>query len=263
MARLNLRDVARLHGEGSKISMLTAYDATFARVFDAAGVETLLVGDSLGMVIQGRDTTLAVSVKDMAYHVESVVRGAQRAFILGDLPFGSYQESPAQAMRNAARLMAAGAQMVKLEGGAAMAETVRFLTERGVPVCGHVGLVPQSVHALGGFRVQGRDEAGARRIATDAQALAEAGASMIVLEAIPAALAREITVASAIPTIGIGAGPDCSGQVLVMHDLLGVSGYAPKFARNFLAGAQGVADAAAAYVAAVRDGSFPGPENCY
>ena len=263
MARLNLRDVARLHGEGSKISMLTAYDATFARVFDAAGVETLLVGDSLGMVIQGRDTTLAVSVEDTAYHVESVVRGALRAFILGDLPFGSYQESPAQAMRNAARLMAAGAQMVKLEGGAAMAETVRFLTERGVPVCGHVGLVPQSVHALGGFRVQGRDEAGARRIATDAQALAEAGASMIVLEAIPAALAREITAASAIPTIGIGAGPDCSGQVLVMHDLLGVSGYAPKFARNFLAGTQGVADAAAAYVAAVRDGSFPGPENCY
>ena len=243
--------------------MLTAYDASFARVLDAAGVETLLVGDSLGMVVQGRDSTLAVTVDDAAYHVECVVRGAQHAFILGDLPFGSYQESAQQAMRSSARLMAAGAQMVKLEGGSAMAETVRFLTERGVPVCGHVGLVPQSVHALGGFRVQGRDEAGSRRIAADAKALADAGASMVVLEAIPAALASEITAALAIPTIGIGAGPGCSGQVLVMHDMLGVSGYEPKFARNFLHGSQGVAAAAASYVAAIKDGSFPGPENCY
>jgi len=263
MARLTLRDIARLYSEGTRISMLTAYDATFARVFDAAGVEAILVGDSLGMVIQGRDSTLAVSVGDTEYHIGSVVRGAPRAFILGDLPFGSYHEAPGQAMRNSARLMAAGAQMVKLEGGATMAATVRFLVERGVPVCGHVGLVPQSVHALGGFRVQGRDEAGARRIAADAKALQEAGASMVVLEGMPVALANEITAALSIPTIGIGAGPGCSGQVLVMHDLLGVSGYAPKFARNFLQGASSVAAAAEAYIAAVRDGSFPGPENCY
>lgn len=263
MARLTLRDLARLHGEKSPITMLTAYDASFARVLDAAGVETLLVGDSLGMVVQGRDSTLAVTLEDIAYHVECVVRGTQRPFILGDLPFGSYQEGREQAMRSSARLMAAGAQMVKLEGGALMADTVRFLAERGVPVCGHVGLIPQSVHALGGFRVQGRDEAGARRIVADAQALAEAGASMVVLEAIPAAVAKDVTSAIRIPTIGIGAGPQCSGQVLVMHDMLGVSGYEPKFARNFMQGATGVQDAVGRYVAAVKDGSFPGPENCY
>ncbi len=263
MARLTLRDLGRVHAEGSRITMLTAYDASFARVLDAAGVETLLVGDSLGMVVQGRDSTLAVTLEDIAYHVECVVRGTQRAFILGDLPFGSYQESREQAMRSSARLMAAGAQMVKLEGGTTMAETVRFLVERGVPVCGHVGLVPQSVHALGGFRVQGRDEAGARRIAADARSLAEAGASMVVLEAIPAAVAGEITASLPVPTIGIGAGPQCSGQVLVMHDMLGVSGYEPKFARNFMQGADSVAAAVAGYVAAVKDGSFPGPENCY
>ncbi len=263
MARLNLRDIARLHADGSKITMLTAYDASFARVLDAAGVETLLVGDSLGMVIQGRDSTLAVTLEETAYHVECVARGAARAFILGDLPFGSYQEGAQQAMRSSARLMAAGAQMVKLEGGTTMAETVSFLTERGIPVCGHVGLVPQSVHALGGFRVQGRDEAGARRIVADAKALAEAGASMIVLEAMPAALAQEITGAIGIPTIGIGAGPSCSGQVLVMHDMLGLSARPPKFVRDFMAGAQGVAGAAASYVASVKDGSFPGPEHCY
>ncbi len=263
MARLTLRDLARLHGEQSRITMLTAYDASFARVLDDAGMETLLIGDSLGMVVQGRDSTLAVKLEDIAYHVECVVRGTKRAFILGDLPFGSYQEGREQAMRSSARLMAAGAQMVKLEGGALMADTVRFIAERGVPVCGHVGLIPQSVHALGGFRVQGRDEAGARRIVADAKALAEAGASMVVLEAIPAAVAKEITAAIPVPTIGIGAGPQCSGQVLVMHDMLGVSGYEPKFARNFMLGASGVADAVARYVAAVKDGSFPGPENCY
>jgi len=263
MARFNLRDLARLHGEGARITMLTAYDASFARVLDAAGVETLLIGDSLGMVVQGRDSTLAVTLEDIAYHIACVVRGTQRAFILGDLPFGSYHEGREQAMRSSARLMAAGAQMVKLEGGTAMAETVRFLVERGVPVCGHVGLVPQSVHALGGFRVQGRDEAGARRIMADAKAVAEAGASLVVLEAIPAKVAKEITAALPVPTIGIGAGPDCSGQVLVMHDMLGVSGYEPKFARNFMQGADSIAGAVARYVAAVEDGSFPGPENCY
>jgi len=263
MARLTLRDLARLHQAREKITMLTAYDASFARVLDAAGVETLLVGDSLGMVVQGRDSTLAVTLADIAYHLECVARGVQRAFLIGDLPFGVYQAGPQQAFASSARLMAAGAQMVKLEGGALMAETAQFLVERGIPVCGHIGLVPQSVHALGGFRVQGRDEAGAARLLADAKALAGAGVSMIVLEAIPAALAKEVTAAVDVPTIGIGAGPHCSGQVLVLHDMLGVSGYEPRFARNFMAGASSVAAAVQDYIAAVKDGSFPGPEHCY
>jgi len=263
MARLTLRDIAALHASGARITMLTAYDASFARVLDAAGVETLLIGDSLGMVIQGRDSTLAVTLEETAYHVECVARGSKRAFILGDLPFGTYQEGPQQAFRSSARLMAAGAQMVKLEGGTSMAETVRFLTERGVPVCGHVGLVPQSVNTLGGYRVQGRDEAGAKRITDDVKSLAEAGASMIVLEAIPAALAAELTASAGIPTIGIGAGPACSGQVLVTYDMLGISDRSPKFVRNFMHGATSVADAAARYVAAVKDGSFPAREHSY
>lgn len=263
MARLTLKDLSKLHVEGSKITMLTAYEASFARVLDAAGVETLLVGDSLGMVVQGRDSTLAVSLEHIAYHLESVVRGTQRAFVLADLPFGAYQESREQALRSSARLMAAGAQMVKLEGGAFMAETVSFLAERGVPVCAHIGLVPQSVHALGGFRVQGRDPQGAQRIIDDAKALAAAGASIVLMEAIPAAVAKTVTESIAVPTIGIGAGPHCSGQVLVMHDMLGVSGYQPKFARNFMEGAGSVSAAIAAYVKAVKEGSFPGPENCY
>ncbi|TAK43079.1 MAG: 3-methyl-2-oxobutanoate hydroxymethyltransferase [Betaproteobacteria bacterium] len=263
MTRLTLHDLARLHQAGEKITMLTAYDASFARVLDAAGVETLLVGDSLGMVVQGRDSTLAVTLDEVAYHIACVARGAQRAFLLGDLPFGSYQGGPQQAFAASARLMAAGAQMVKLEGGALMAETVQFLAARGVPVCGHIGLVPQSVHALGGFRVQGKDAAGAARLLDDAKALAAAGASMIVLEAIPAALAKSVTATVDVPTIGIGAGTHCSGQVLVLHDMLGVSGYEPRFARNFMAGAESVAAAVRNYVAAVKDGSFPGPEHCY
>lgn len=263
MARLTLRDLAGLHQAKNRITMLTAYDASFARALDAAGVETLLIGDSLGMVVQGRDSTLAVTLEDVAYHTRCVARGAQRAFLVGDLPFGSYQGGPQQALVSSAQLMAAGAQMVKLEGGALMAETVNFLAARGIPVCGHIGLVPQSVHALGGYRVQGKDAAGAKRLLADAKALADAGASMIVLEAIPAPLAREVTAAVEVPTIGIGAGPHCSGQVLVLHDMLGVSGYAPRFARNFMAGASGIDAAIRAYVAAVKDGSFPGPEHCY
>jgi len=263
MPRLNLRDIAALHASQAKITMLTAYDSTFARLLDMAGVETILIGDSLGMVIQGRDSTLAVTLEETAYHVECVARGAKRAFILGDLPFGTYQESPRQAMRSAVRLIAAGAQMIKIEGGTTMAESVRFMVERGVPVCGHVGLVPQSVHALGGFRVQGRDEAGAKRIMADVRALAEAGASMIVLEAIPAKLAEELTASIAVPTIGIGAGPSCSGQVLVTQDMLGISDRSPKFVRNFMQGASSIADAVTAYVAAVKDGSFPAAAHSY
>ncbi|MGQ0652272.1 MAG: 3-methyl-2-oxobutanoate hydroxymethyltransferase [Betaproteobacteria bacterium] len=263
MARLTLRDLSKLHAEGSKIAMLTAYEATFARVMDAAGVEMLLVGDSLGMVVQGRDSTLGVSLEHIAYHLEGVVRGTQRAFVVADLPFGSYQESPQQALRSSAPLMAVGAQMVKLEGGALMAGTVSFLAERGVPVCAHIGLVPQSVHALGGFRVQGRDPEGARRIVEDANALAGAGAAIVLMEGIPPAVAKEVTASLRVPTIGIGAGPDCSGQILIMHDMLGVSERAPKFARNFMQGAGSIAAAIASYVKAVKEGSFPGPEHCY
>jgi 3-methyl-2-oxobutanoate hydroxymethyltransferase len=249
---------------GEKIAMLTCYDASFAQACDAAGVHAILVGDSLGNVVQGLETTLAVTVEHIAYHTACVVRGNRRALIVADMPFGSFQESPRAAFRNAVTLMAAGAQMVKLEGGVDMAETTRFLVARGIPVCAHVGLTPQSVHRLGGFRVQGKDEAGAMKLRADALAQQEAGAALIVLEAIPAALAAETTASLAIPTIGIGAGKDCSGQVLVIHDALDVApGRKPRFVRNFMAGRDSVTDAIAAYVVAVRDGSFPGPEHCY
>jgi 3-methyl-2-oxobutanoate hydroxymethyltransferase len=226
-------------------------------------VDVLLIGDSLGMVVQGRDSTLAVSLADVAYHTACVARGSARGFVIADMPFGSYQEGPEQAFRNAAALMAAGAQMVKIEGGAPMVETVRFLVERGVPVCAHVGLTPQSVHQLGGFRVQGRGAAG-DRLLEDCLALEAAGAAMVVLEAIPASLAERVTAALKMPTIGIGASAKCSGQVLVMHDMLDVpAGRKAKFVRNFMAGATGIEDAFRRYVAAVKDGSFPGPEHCY
>src|SRR5690606_34096890 len=196
--------------------------ASFAALLEHAGVDTLLIGDSLGNVIQGHDSTLPVTMDDMVYHTGCVARGSRKAFLVADMPFGSFQLGPAQAFQNAARLMAAGAQMVKLEGGAVMVDTVAFLTSRGIPVCGHLGLIPQSVHQLGGYRVQGRDEAAARQLVADAQALSEAGAGMIVLEAVPAKLAAEATKRAAALTIGIGAGVDCDGQVLVLHDLLDI-----------------------------------------
>jgi len=240
--------------------MLTCYDASFAALCDAAGVDILLVGDSLGMVVQGHDSTLPVTMEDMEYHVRMVARGSERALIAADLPFGSYQVSPAQAYSNAARLMVAGAQMVKLEGGQVMAHTVRFLVERGIPVCGHIGLVPQSVHALGGYRVQ-RD---ADRLMEDGRAIEKADAAMLVLEAIPAAIAKQVTAALAIPTIGIGAGKDCSGQVLVLHDMLDIyPGRKARFVKNFLAGASGVQDAIRRYVEAVKSGAFPAPEHTF
>jgi 3-methyl-2-oxobutanoate hydroxymethyltransferase len=246
-----------------KITMLTAYDATFAAVADAAGVECILVGDSLGMVCQGLSSTVGVTLDTMRYHVESVAHGIRRvqgtAWIIGDLPFGSYQESKEQALRNATVLMQAGAHMVKLEGGGWTTETVRFLVERGIPVCAHLGLTPQTVHALGGYRVQGRDEASAAQLRQDALALQDAGASMVVLEMVPEALSTALT--TALPrchTIGIGAGNGTAGQVLVMHDMLGVNlGKNPKFVRNFMLGQASVQAAMAAYVAAVKDGSFP------
>ena len=262
--RLTLTALQKMARTGEKIAVLTCYDASFATLLENAGVDMLLVGDSLGMVVQGEETTLPVSMEEMVYHTRCVARGAKKAFIVADMPFGSYQQSPAQAMRNAAKLMAAGAQMVKLEGGAAMAKTVAFLVERGVPVCGHVGLTPQSVHQLGGYRVQGRTDAAAQRLIEDALALQQAGAGLLVLEAIPVALAQQATQQLAIPTIGIGAGPDCSGQVLVLYDLLGIyPGKPPKFARNFLAGAGSIQAAAEHYVRAVKDGAFPAPEHCF
>ncbi|MEJ8812873.1 3-methyl-2-oxobutanoate hydroxymethyltransferase [Variovorax ureilyticus] len=255
--------LADMHARGEKIAMLTAYDATFAAVADAAGVDCLLVGDSLGMVCQGLDSTVGVSMEAMRHHTESVARGLRRvqgaAWLIADLPFGSYQESREQALRSAMALMQAGAQMVKLEGGGWTIDTVRFIVERGVPVCAHLGLTPQTVHALGGYRVQGRDESSAARLQGDARALQEAGAAMLVLEMVPAALSARITAELAhCATIGIGAGKGTAGQVLVMHDMLGVNlGKPPKFVRNFMTGSDSIEHALRAYVRAVKDGTFP------
>ena len=257
MNQHTLRSLQAMKGEGERITALTCYDASFARLLDRVGVDVALVGDSLGMVVQGRDSTLAVTLEDMAYHTACVARGLARAFLVADLPFASYQVSPRQAYRSAARLMAAGAHMVKLEGGAVMAETVAFLVQRGIPVCAHLGLLPQSVHQLGGYRMQGRDEEGARRLLEHARLLEEAGAGLIVLEAVPAALAAEITRTLMIPTIGIGAGADCDGQVLVLYDALGLYAQPPRFAKNFLAGAADMQAAVAEYVRQVKAGEFP------
>jgi 3-methyl-2-oxobutanoate hydroxymethyltransferase len=249
---------------GEKLVMLTCYDASFARLSDDAGVDMLLIGDSLGMVVQGRDSTLAVTVEETEYHVRCVVRGSSRALVIADMPFGSFQESPAQAFHNCARMMAAGAHMVKLEGGAAMTETTRFLVDRGIPVCAHIGLTPQSVNTLGGYRVQGRDDDSAARLVTDAKALEAAGAAIILMEAMPAAVAKRVTESLSVPTIGIGAGPDVSGQVLVNYDILDIyPGRKARFVKNFLAGAPSVKAAIEAYVKAVRDKSYPGPEHSF
>ena len=260
---ITLPRLAEMRGRGEKITMLTAYDATYAAIADAAGVECLLVGDSLGMVCQGLTSTVGVTLESMRYHVQSVVRGLERlqgrAWVIGDLPFGSYQASREEAVRSATVLMQAGAQMVKLEGGGWTTDTVRFLVERGIPVCAHLGLTPQTVHALGGYRVQGKNEDGAAQLTTHALELQDAGASMVVLEMVPANLSTELTQKlTQCHTIGIGAGNGTAGQVLVMPDMLGVNlGKTPKFVRNFLQGQHSVQDAFAAYVAAVKDGSFP------
>ena len=262
--RLTHVDLAKMRAAGEKIAVLTCYDASFAQLCDTAGVDVLLIGDSLGMVLQGHDSTLPVTLADISYHTAAVARGCKRPLIVADMPFGSFQESPQYAFRNAVTLMAAGAQMVKLEGGVEMTETTQFLAARGIPVCAHVGLTPQSVHQLGGYRVQGKNDSGAARLIADALAQQDAGASLIVLEAIPEALAVEVTKKLNIPTIGIGASQECSGQVLVLHDMLDIStGKKARFVRNFMIGQTSIAAAVAAYVAAVRDGSFPGPEHCY
>lgn len=260
---ISLPRIQEMHTRGEKITMLTAYDATFAAVADAAGVECILVGDSLGMVCQGLHSTVGVSLQDMAYHTESVARGLRRAqgtaWLIGDLPFGSYQESKEQAIRSASVLMQAGAHMVKLEGGGWTTEVVHFLVERGIPVCAHLGLTPQTVHALGGYRVQGRGDVASDLMKKQALALQDAGASMVVLEMVPAPLSAELT--QELPhcaTIGIGAGKGTAGQVLVLHDMLGVNlGKNPKFVRNFMLDATSIRGAMEAYVAAVKTGTFP------
>ncbi len=260
--RTTLTKVQTMHGKGEKIAVLTCYDASFAALLEAQGVDVLLVGDSLGMVLQGHETTLPVTLDDMAYHTGCVVRGAKQAFIITDMPFGTFQVTPQEAFTHAEKLMVAGAQMVKIEGGAVMVETLRFLTERGIAVCGHIGLTPQSVNQLGGYRVQGKEHAAAQKLIEDAAALEQAGAGMIVLEAVPALLAAEITAQLNIPTIGIGAGVECSGQVLVLHDMLDIyPGKKARFVKNYMQGSASIAGAVASYVSEVKAGKFPGEEH--
>lgn len=261
-ASLTITDLTKMKQAGEKIAMLTCYDATFAAAMDQAGVDIILIGDSLGMVVQGRNTTVPVSVEDIAYHTEAVARGAQRPFLLGDMPFGSFH-SPTVAFENARTLMARGAHMVKLEGAGPYIEVVEYLASRSIPVCGHLGLTPQSVHKLGGFRVQGRSEDAAEQLKRDALALQQAGAQMLVLEAIPADLAGEVTAALDIVVIGIGAGAQCDGQVLVMHDMLGLGARLPKFVRNFMDGQPDIASAFTSYVNDVRSGAFPAEKHLY
>lgn len=260
---ISLPRIAEMRARGEKIAMITAYDATFAAVADAAGMDSILVGDSLGMVSQGLHTTVGVTLEDMRYHTEIVARGLRRAqgtaWLIGDLPFGSYQESKEQAIRSASVLMQAGAHMVKLEGGGWTTEIVHFLVERGIPVCAHLGLTPQTVHSLGGYRVQGKSQASAEVLKRHAHELQDAGATMMVLEMVPAPLSSELTSElTHCATIGIGAGKGTAGQVLVMHDMLGLNlGKNPKFVRNFMDGAGSIRGAFEAYIAAVKNGSFP------
>lgn len=259
---ITLTALQEMKQNGEKITMLTCYDATFAHTCTEAGVEMLLIGDSLGMVVQGHDSTLPVTTADMAYHTACVRRGAPQAMIMADLSFMSYA-TEAQTMETAAAVMQAGANILKLEGGAWLTESVSRLAERGVPVCVHLGLTPQFVNLFGGYKVQGRLEAQARQLRADAIALEQAGAAMLLLECVPSSLGQEITEAVHIPVIGIGAGPGTDGQVLVMHDMLGLSltGRTPKFVKNFMQGQDRIIDALSAYVAAVKNGTFPGPEH--
>lgn len=258
---MNLTALQQMAERGEKIAVLTCYDASFAALCETAGVDVLLVGDSLGMVLQGGSDTLGVTIQDMEYHTRTTAAGAKSSYIVADLPYGS-DTSPETALANARILMAAGAHMVKLEGDKVAA--VQLLVENGIPVCAHLGFTPQSVHELGGYKVQGRDEAGARKIMEDAIALEQAGATMVVLEMMPAALAKQITERVGMLTIGIGAGADCDGQVLVLHDMLGIYlGKSPRFVRNFMEGASSIQEAVANYVAAVKNGLFPTTEHSF
>lgn len=255
---ITVTTLQKMKAAGEKIAMLTAYDATFASVMDEAGVDMILVGDSLGMAIQGRSSTLSVTLDDMCYHTSCVARGAKNAMIVSDFSFGSFQQSKEQALASAHRLMASGAHMVKLEGGEYMAETTFFLQQRGIPVCAHIGLTPQSVNVFGGFKVQGKTESAAAQLLKDAKAHEEAGASIVLMECVPSALAAEVTRSVSCPTIGIGAGVDCDGQVLVMHDMLDVfPGKKAKFVKNFMQGKDSIQAAFKAYVEEVKAKTFP------
>ena len=260
--RTTLSTLQKMRDEGEKIAMVTCYDASFAAVLESAGVDILLVGDSLGNVVQGEETTLPVTLDDMIYHTRCVVRGSNSAFIMVDMPFGTSQITPEDTFQNAVELMAAGANMVKIEGGEIMSETVEFLIRRGIPVCAHIGLTPQSVHQLGGYKVQGESAHQAKQLMIDAVALEKAGASMLLMEVVPAALAKKVTKRLSIPTVGIGAGVDCSAQVLVLYDMLGIySGKKARFMKNFMTGAESIKVAVENYVQEVKAGRFPGPEH--
>jgi len=261
---VTLATLRALKRQGGKFACLTAYDASFARILEDAGVDVLLVGDSLGMVVQGHDTTLPVTLADMIYHTRCIARARRRALIMSDMPFMS-AAAPAQALANAARLMQeGGAHVVKIEGGRLMADAVRLLSERGLPVCAHMGLLPQSVRKLGGYPVQGRDEQAAAVLVEDARILEQAGADILLLECVPAALAGRIAAATELPVIGIGAGAGCDGQVLVLYDMLGITpGRRPRFSRDFLADRGNVQAAVAEYVRAVKAGEFPGREHAF
>ena len=259
---LTINHIQAMKHQGEKIAMLTCYDAVFARTMDEAGVDIILVGDSLGMVVQGMNSTVAVSVEDIAYHTRCVARGVARAFLLADMPFGSYHNE-SSAMNNAVQLLSSGSAMVKLEGAGPMIAIVEYLVSRGVAVCGHLGLTPQSVHQLGGFKVQAREMEAASQLLEDALALQMAGAQLLVLECVPAALGSEVSAQLDIPLIGIGAGADCDGQVLVMHDMLGLGGQVPRFVANFMQGRPSIGAAFESYVSDVRSGRFPAKEHQY
>lgn len=263
MSKITTTTLLKMKQQGEKISTITAYDASFSKLFDQAGIHAILVGDSLGMVLQGQDDTLPVSIEDMAYHTQCVRRGVENTLIIGDMPFMTYATTE-QALTNASKLMQSGASMVKMEGGAWLIETIKALVERGIPVCAHLGLTPQSVNVFGGFKVQGRQEEQAQKMIQDAQALEAAGAQLLVLECIPASLGKAITEAINIPSIGIGAGKDTDGQILVMHDALGIScSYMPKFSRNFLKDTGDIKKAVELYISEVSNGNFPGEAHIF
>jgi len=263
LKKVTVKTLHRMKAEGEKFACLTCYDALFASLYGEAGVEVILVGDSLGMVIQGHDTTLPVTMDDVIYHMECVQRGSSGSLLIADLPFMSYA-SESQTLENAARLMRAGAQMVKLEGGAWIAESTRLLAERGIPVCAHMGLTPQSVNRIGGFLVQGRNPEQADTMIEEAKLLEASGASCLLLETVPQSLAKTIAEALQIPVIGIGAGKNVDGQIMVIHDLLGISPITPTFVKNFLLDSDnGIPGAIAGYVSAVKNGTFPGPEHSF
>ena len=263
MAKITTASLLKMKQQGEKISTITAYDASFAKLFDQAGIHAILIGDSLGMVLQGQDDTLPVTIEDMAYHTQCVKRGVTDTLIIADMPFMTYANKD-QALSNATKLMQAGASMVKMEGGAWLNDTISALVERGIPVCAHLGLTPQSVNVFGGFKVQGRDADKAKQMIEDAKLLEAAGAQLLVLECIPSDLGKAISEAITIPTIGIGAGKDTDGQILVMHDALGIScSYMPKFSRNFLKDTGDIKKAVELYISEVSLGNFPGEEHIF